>query len=521
MLKRLLLLGLALFLTAGLLTGCGGSKPTAEKQGEKTLSLVLDGVASRQHELEAVAQYLKKVGVDAQVRVWEKNALLNEIKAGNRQAYAQDWGSAIFDPFDLAVPKLKTNERGNYSFYSNAKFDELLEKGAFGDNDQEREKAYKEAQQILYQDAPWIFGYYLDIIHGVAANVQGYKPAMDNRINLHDVSLSDGKDTLAVGLNIDRIPSLDPANHREREAETVIRNMFDGLVTRTPDGKVVPEIAESWKRPSPTVYEFTIRPGIKFHNGDPLRIEDIVFTFERILSPTGINGKQSPRVGLLGPLKKVEKVDNRTVRFTLDKPCPQFLQLLVHTQIVPEKYLKAVGDQKFAEKPVGCGPFKLVEAKLDSQIVLERFDGYYGGSPDLPPVGPAKLKKVVFKMLPEPSTRVAALKAGEIQIAEDIPVDVTKDLQNDPKVKIVTTQGTRCYMIELNNKKITDPKVRQALNYAVNWDELLGAIYGSHAHRLSTAFLPSGFGFDDSIKPYPYNPEKAKQLLKEAGYKTP
>ncbi|SHJ12258.1 extracellular solute-binding protein, family 5 Middle [Desulfofundulus thermosubterraneus DSM 16057] len=161
-----------------------------------------------------------------------------------------------------------------------------------------------------------------------------------------------------------------------------------------------------------------------------------------------------------------------------------------------------------------------MEGKLDSQIVLERFDGYYGGSPDLPPVGPAKLKKVVFKMLPEPSTRVAALKAGEIQIAEDIPVDVTKDLKNDPDVKIVTTQGTRCYMIELNNQKITDHRVRQALNYAVNWDEILTAIYGGHAHRLSTAFLPSGFGFDDSIKPYPYDPEKAKQLLKEAGYKT-
>ncbi|MFZ5631673.1 MAG: ABC transporter substrate-binding protein [Bacillota bacterium] len=518
MFKRLLCLLAIPLLSVGLLAGCGGK---SDQQDKKTLSLVLDGVASRQHELEAVAQYLKKVGVDAQVRVWEKNALLNEIKAGSRQAYAQDWGSAIFDPFDLAVPKLKTKDRGNYCFYSNPRFDELVEKGAFGTDDGEREKAYKEAQQILYQDAPWIFGYYQDIIQGTTAAVQGYKPAMDNRINLHDVYRSDGRDTLAVGLNIDRIPSLDPANHREREAETVIRNMFDGLVTRTPDGKVVPEIAESWKQPGPNVYEFTIRPGIKFHNGDPLRVEDVVFTFERVLSPTGISGKQSPRTGLLGPLQKIEKVDGRTVRMTLDKPSPQFLQLLVHTQIVPEKYIKAVGDQGFSEKPVGCGPFKFVEGKLDSQIVLEQFSGYYGGSPDLPPARPAQLKKVVFRMLPEPSTRVAALKAGEIQIAEDIPVDAIKDLKNDPNIKIVTTQGTRVYMIELNNQIITDPKVRQALNHAVNWDEILSAIYSGHAHRLATAFLPSGFGYDDSLKPYGYDPDKAKQLLKEAGYKTP
>jgi peptide/nickel transport system substrate-binding protein len=512
MFKRLLIICFVFLLSGVLLAGCGGNKPASEKQGEKTLSLVLDGEASRQQELEAVAQYLKQVGIDAQVRIWEASTLIEEAKAGNRLAYAGDWGSATFDPVDLAVPKLGTNERGNRSFYSNPKVDQLLEKGAYGTNDAERAQAYKEAQKIIYEDAPYIFGYYMDIIQGVAEVVSGYRPAVDNSIQLLGVSRKDGQDMLTVGMNINKLVTLDPANHRNRETETVIRNIFDGLVGRTPDGKVVPLVAESWKEVSPTVYEFRIRSGIKFHNGDPLGVDDVVFTFNRILSPTGIGGKQSPRLGLLGPMEKVEKVDGRTVRFVLSKPCPQFLQLLVHTEIVPEKYVKKVGDEKFAQNPVGCGAFKFVEGKLDSQIVLERFDDYYNG--------PAKLKKVVFRMLPEPSTRVAALKAGEVQIVEDVPPDVADQLAASAATKVVTAKGTRAYFIELNNKKLTDPRVRQALNYAVNWDEILKTIYHGYAHRLATIFLPSGFGYDPDLKPYPYDPGKAKQLLQEAGYKT-
>lgn len=518
--KNLRILGVLVLVVLFAVTagGCGGKK---EASPGKVLQLTLDGPSTRQAELQAVSLYLKQVGIDAQVRVWEKNALEAEVKNGSRQAYSMDWGSAIFDPFDLAVPKLKTKDRGNFSFYSNPKVDDLLMKGASGATEEERRAAYMEAQKIIYQDCPWIFGYSLDIVQGVASTVEGYKPFMDNRINLHDVYRKDGSDTLVVGLNIDHIITLDPANYRDRETETVIRNIFDGLVTRTTDGKVAPEIAESWSNPQPNVYEFKIRKGIKFQNEDPLTPDDVVFTFERIMSPTGIGGKQSPRLGLLGPLDKVEKAGPDTVRFTMKQPSPQFLQLIVHTQIVPMNYVKKVGDATFAQKPVGAGPFKLVSAKMDSEVVLERFDGYYGGSPDQPPVGPAKLKKVVFRMLPEPSTRVTALKAGEVQIIEDVPADVSAELEKDANTKLMKTDGTRAYMIELNNQQITDPRVRQALNYAVNWNELLGSIYKDRAHRLATAFLPSGFGFNNDLKPYGYNPEKAKQLLKEAGYKTP
>ncbi|WP_242822446.1 ABC transporter substrate-binding protein [Thermaerobacter marianensis] len=501
--------------TAGRQEQAGGEAGSSEG---KVLTLTLDGAKNREAELQVIAQYLKQVGIDAQVRVWEYQTLVAEAQKGTREAYATDWGSATFTPVDLAVPKLETGGRGNYSFYSNPEVDRLFKEAAATTDEAIALEAYKQAQQILYQDAPWIFGYYLDAIEAASAKVKNWQPSMDSRINLHDVEL-EGGDTLVVGLRADRILSLDPAAYRDRDTETVIRNIYDGLVTRTPDGRVVPEIAESWEQPDPTTYVFKLRRGIKFHNGEDLTADDVVYTFERILADDGLDGQPSPRKGLVEPLQSVEKIDDYTVRMKLANPSAAFLQLLVHTQIVPKDYVEEVGSAGLSQRPVGAGPFRFVEGTLDGQIVLERFDDYYGGSPDLPPVGPAKVKRVIFRMMPEPATRIAALQNGEVHIIQEVPPDLVAQLENDPDVQVKVTQGTRLYMIELNTQKLADPRVRQALNYAINWDELLQELYKGHAHRVATAMLPSGFGYDESLKPYPYDPAKAKQLLQEAGYK--
>lgn len=502
---------------AVLVSGCTGSKgaskeePKQASQPIKVLSITLDGAKGRESELQAIAGYLKQIGVDVQVRVWEYNTLVNEAKAGNRDAYATDWGSATFSPFDLTIPKLKTKDRGNFSHYSNPEVDKLFDAATTTLDEKKARDAYYKAQAILLNDAPWIFGYNRDTIEASSTAVKSWKPSTDNRINLHKVSV-DGSDTLVVGLRSDRILSLDPANYRDRETETVIRNMFDGLVTRTPEGEVKAEIAESWTTPDDKTYIFKLHKGVKFHNGQELTADDVVFTFDRILAKDGVDGKQSPRVGLLGPLQKVEKIDNYTVKMSLATPSPVFMQLLVHTQIIPQKYYLQVGFKGFNEKPIGTGPFKFVNGTLNSEVVLERFADYWNGRPPL--------KKVVFRMMPEPTTRVAALKAGEVQIIQEVPPDSAESLKQDRKVQVQIAEGTRLYEIELNTQRITDVRVRQALNYAINWDEILKELYKGYAHRVSTALLPTGFGYDKNLKPYPYDPAKAKALLKEAGYTT-
>lgn len=477
----------------------------------KALSIVLDGRKDREAELQAIAGYLSQVGIDAQVRIWEYSTLIAEAQKGARDAYATDWGSSSFSPFDLGVPKLKTQDRGNYSHYSNTELDALFAEATSTLDEAKARTAYHKAQEILYTDAPWIFGYFQDSIEAASTKVKNWTPAMDSRINLHQVEL-EGGDTIVVGLRSDRILSLDPANYRDRETETVIRNMFDGLVTRTPDGEVVPELALSWETPDDTTYIFKIREGVKFHNGAPLTADDVVFSFNRVIAPDGVDGKPSPRAGLMAPLEKVEKIDDYTVKMTLANPSPVFLQSIVHNQIIPEAYYNEVGFDGFNAKPIGAGPFQFVSAKLDSEVVMERFDGYWGG--------PVPLKRAVFRNIPAPATRIAALKSGEVHIIQEVSPDNVAGLESDANVQVKVAQGTRLYMIELNNGKLTDPKVRQALNYAINWDEILQELYKGRAHRVATAMLPSGFGYHTELKPYPYDPDKARELLTEAGYST-
>jgi len=316
------------------------------------------------------------------------------------------------------------------------------------------------------------------------------------------------------------ILSLDPANHRDRETETVIRNMFDGLVTRGPDMIIVPEIAESWEWLDDKTCEFKIRKGITFHNGEALTAEDVEFTFNRIIKEGGMDGESSPRKGLLGPLESVKMVDDYTIIFKLSEPWPVLLKMLPHQQIVPKDYLEKVKTEEFRKHPIGAGPFKFVEGKLSERIVLERFDDYYGGSPDLPPVGVAPLKTVIFEMLPESSIRVAAFTKGECDIIQVVPAIDVPIIEKNPNCVIKYSKGTLTHNLEMN---VTRPpfdnlKVRKAITYAVDRDLLIEMVYGEKGSVFAGPLFPYEEMFDTSLKPYGYKPELAKVLLKEAGY---
>ena len=196
------------------------------------------------------------------------------------------------------------------------------------------------------------------------------------------------KMTIVVGLSAAPL-TLDPADHRDRTTETVIRNMFDGLVTRDTRSGVHLQLAESmtWSDDGKNL-TVNLRHGVLFHDGIEMKAEDVVFTFNRIIMENGIEYPEphtSPRKGLIAPLDSVEQLDDYTVVFHFNAVWPIAEQMLVHQQIVPKHYLEAVGTEGFLAHPIGTGPFKFVSAQLDSEVVMERFDDYYGGSPDLPP----------------------------------------------------------------------------------------------------------------------------------------
>jgi peptide/nickel transport system substrate-binding protein len=338
---------------------------------------------------------------------------------------------------------------------------------------------------------------------------------LDQVITPTSVSRQGG--TLVVGMATTSMVTLDPAAYSDRATETVIRNIFDGLVTRTTDNQVVPELAKDYRWVDSKTVEFELKQGIRFHNGEELTADDVVFTFERIL----YQDVGAQRRGFVQEVAVVKKVGNYTVRFELKSPWPVFLQMLVHNQIVPQDYLTRVGDVEFARQPIGAGPFRFVEGSLNERVVLERFDDYYGGADALPPAGSPFLDGVIFRMIPDISTRVEALLAGEVHIIQNVPSYKVPKLIGNPEITIKTTVGTRPKFMDLNVTvaPFDDVRVRQALNHAIDADRILAEVSSGFGVVLPGPLSPANLYADPNLAPYAYDPEKAKTLLDEAGYR--
>lgn len=324
---------------------------------------------------------------------------------------------------------------------------------------------------------------------------------------------------LMVGFTLDA-DTLDPANHRKRETETIIRNLYDGLVTRDASMVVVPELAESIKQVSPTVYDFKIRSGVKFHDGTEMTAVDVKFTLDRITVEGAMgDGQTSPRQSLMGPVASVEIVDGITVRITLKEPWPILPAMLPNQQIVSKAFVEKVGSAGLATAENGTGPFKLAEWRKGDAIILERFDDYYGGAPSIEPVGKACVDRVIFKIIPESASRVAALLAGEAHIINELPVSSVAQVEASDNTKVMTVNGTRSFFIAMNmqGEVFDDPLVRQAAAHAIDKDLLIDKILGGNAARIEGILSPDAFGASE-LPVYAHDLEKARALLAEAGY---
>lgn len=324
---------------------------------------------------------------------------------------------------------------------------------------------------------------------------------------------------LRVGFSADAL-SLDPANHRNRETETIIRNMFDGIVTRDSDMNVVPQLAESWTAIDPTTYEFKLRSGVTFHDGSPLTTADIKFSIERLTKENAMGGQTSPRQSLLGPVTGVEVIDDLTFRIKLDSPWPILPAMLPFQEMVSKAHVEAVGDAAMADNVNGTGPFKLVEWRKGQSVIMERFDDYYGGSTDIPPVGKACVDRVIFQVIPENASRVAALLAGEVHIIDKLPSHNVSQVEANPDTKVMAVNGTRTSYVALNNQSgpFADIRVRHALAHALDRQLIVDKILNGNASLTNGILSPDAFGKNETLPAYEYDVEKAKALLAEAGH---
>jgi peptide/nickel transport system substrate-binding protein len=291
-------------------------------------------------------------------------------------------------------------------------------------------------------------------------------------------------------------------------ARLVGTNIFDDLVRRNARGELEPALATSWQPVSDTVLEFKLRRGVKFHNGDTLTAEDVKYSFDRALDPA----KKLTWGGQLHGLKTVQVIDPETVRLITEKPFPSLLSRLATFAIVPRRHIEKVGDQAFGAAPVGTGPWRFVDWKRDQYIRLEAFDAHWRGK--------APFRHLVVRTLPDMSTRMAELKTGGVDLVFWPPPDLIPELAQQPNLHISSVPGTRVHYVALDMRHppFDNKLVRQAANYAIDKPALIQKLMGGRAIQSATVIAPMTFGFDPEIQPYPYDPQKARELMIRAGY---
>ena len=325
------------------------------------------------------------------------------------------------------------------------------------------------------------------------------------------VAAAQSKDTLVVAL-VSHAPTLDPHMHFERVGILVNINMFDSLLHKNTKLEYEPSLATSWKALNDTTWEFKLRKGVKFHNGDVMTAEDVKYSFERVLEP-GKEKKKSPQYGNIRAIKDVRIVDPDTIHLVTDKPFPLLLERLVFFPIVPKKHIEKVGEEAFGTTAaVGTGPWKFVEWKRDQHIRLEAFDGHWRGKP--------AFKHLVIRAVPEVATQIAEIKTGGVDLIRNVSADLVPELKTHTQTYVSSAPILRVHYVELDMRQAPFDKkaVRQAANYAVDKQAIIQKLMGGLGRQVATVVQPPAFGFEPEVKPFPYDPKKARELLAQAGY---
>lgn len=290
---------------------------------------------------------------------------------------------------------------------------------------------------------------------------------------------------------------------------TVLEHMVETLLKMTPEGEIVPHLAEKWEvSAEATVFTLTLRKGIKFHDGEALNAEAVKVNFDRRLDPEAATAMGF----LVAPIKTVSVVDEYTVKIETTEPCGAMLATLTHSTngIQSPAALKASWDKPLP-KTVGTGPFVFEEWLPGEKLTMVRNEDYWGEK--------AKLSELVFKVIPDDAARVVALETGEVDVIVRIPpLDIPR-LEADPEIYIDNTASVRTIFIGFNilMEPFGDKRVRQALNYAVDKEAIVKYMLGGIGRVSDAPISPGIFGYHSTMT-YEYNPEKAKALLAEAGY---
>ena len=307
------------------------------------------------------------------------------------------------------------------------------------------------------------------------------------------------KDTLSVDLPGEPA-SLDPHVQWDTDSYHVYRNIFDNLVTRNPDGKIVPQIAKAWRYENDTTLVLDIRTDVKFHDGTPLTVDDVAWSVQRIIDPAF----KSPQLSQFNSIVKAEAVGTDKVRLTTSSPYPALLAQLVKLSIVPRAYVQKVGNEKFNVEPMGSGPYRFVSWQKGVRVTLAANESYWRGRPPF--------KTVTFQMVPDTATRIANLKTGRADIIRQLNPDDAASLKGESRLQILSVPTERIGYLFINALAgpTKDVRVRRAIAHAINRQLLIDALLGGYGRPVTILLTPANFGYIEGMKGYPFDPTRAR-----------
>jgi peptide/nickel transport system substrate-binding protein len=304
--------------------------------------------------------------------------------------------------------------------------------------------------------------------------------------------------------------NLDPHFISAINAASVVQGkVYEGLVQRDENMQFQPMLATEWKQLDDLTWEFKLRQGVNFHDGTPFNADAVKATLARVLDEK----VASPRATQFKMITEVKAVDEYTVQFKLAYPFAPLLSILANHEgsIISPKAIEQYG-KELSKHPVGTGPFVFESWTPGQEIVLVKNDNYWGEK--------VKFEKAVFKVVPEDTTRIAMVETGEAHIAEPLPVTEIDRVSNSSSMSLYRTEGLGTDFIGFNTKKkpFDDIRVRQAINHAIETDAIIKGVYNDVGTKANSAMSPKVLGYHEALKGYDYDPNKAKALLKEAGF---
>lgn len=324
-----------------------------------------------------------------------------------------------------------------------------------------------------------------------------------------DKKPSGPRQSLTVGIESNPI-SLDPRMAVDAVSSHVIQCIFNGLVRKDENSRLVPDLALRWETPDDQTYIFHLKEDVRFHSGDLLDAEDVKYTYDSIRDPE----LKSPKAESLEKIDSIEVLGPNTVKFHLYEPFAPFL-INMTIGIVPRNVAEKSGTD-FAFHPSGTGPFKLQSWKQDQEVELTSFGNCFSGPP--------RLKRLVFKVVPENTVRVLELEKGSVQLIQNlIPPELLGRIKEKDTLKIIKKPGsTYAYMgFNLEDSILQKKAVRQAIAYAVDRESIIKFILGSMAKPAGGILSKANWAYEKDVDVYQFDPDKARQLLDKAGFPDP